>query len=90
MNEIKKCPFCGSKPVIMHTRTDKNNGMYIEPVFSVEHELVCPTCEYKFGYAISHYTFDESGQIKTAEDGYKELVDRWNKRVEEPQEQKES
>lgn len=90
MNELKKCPFCGSKPAIRHTRTNENNGIYIETVFSVKHELICPTCGYKFGYAISDYKLDEHGQIKTVKDGYMKLVDRWNERVEEPQERKES
>ncbi len=90
MNEIKKCPFCGGKPVIRNRRTVKNPYVNCETVFSVEHELICPTCGINFGFNISEYMIDESGRIKPVKDGCKELVDRWNKRVEEPQERKES
>lgn len=86
MNEIKKCPFCGSKLVIKQSNGRVNHYIHYETIFSVEHELICPTCGINFGFNISEYMIDESGKIKTTKDGYKELVDRWNRRVEERKE----
>ncbi len=87
MNEIKKCPFCGGKPVIKQSNERVNHYINHETVFSVTYELICPTCGVNFGLAVSEYKPDEHGQIKRVKDGYKLLVGRWNKRVEEPQEQ---
>ena len=89
MNEIKKCPFCGGEPTFeqVHRCANELPGTTeIQIVYSMK----CKTCGYEFGREASLITAFNDGDIKVYEDGHKKLVDKWNKRAEEPQEKKES
>ncbi len=83
MNEIKKCPFCGSEvePVMM------DHGLSSRG-YDVRFSIICNSCGFRFGNEISRYRANANGQIETIEDGVSRLIEQWNKRAEEPQEKK--
>ena len=85
MNEIKKCPFCGSEvePVMM------DHGLSSRG-YDARFSIICNSCGFRFGNEISRYRANANGQIETIEDGVSRLIEQWNTRVEEPQEKKET
>ena len=85
MNEIKKCPFCGSKVKLANMNHGLSNRGY-----EVQFSILCNHCNLRFGNEISEYIVNENGQTETIEDGASKLIEQWNKRAEEPQEKKET
>lgn len=85
MNEIKKCPFCGSEvePVMMDHGLSSHG-------YDARFSIICNSCGFRFGNEFSRYRANANGQIETIEDGVSRLIEQWNKRVEEPQEHKET
>ena len=79
MNEIKKCPFCGSKVKL----TNMNHGLSNRS-YEVQFSILCNHCNLRFGNEISEYIVNENGQMETIEDGASKLIEQWNKRAEEP------
>lgn len=75
MNELKPCPFCGSKPNI-----SKSGVFHSSNEFGVEYAISCPDCHICFK-GFSKFTVDNVGRVKTNRDGYKTIVDKWNTRI---------
>lgn len=85
MNEIGKCPICGSEVILAKMNHGLSNRGY-----EVQFSILCNHCNLRFGNEISEYIVNENGQMETIEDGASKLIEQWNKRAEEPQERKES
>ncbi len=79
MNEIKKCPFCGSKVKL----ANMNHGLSSRG-YEVQFSIICKSCGFQFGNEFSRYRANANGQIETIEDGVSKLLEHWNKRAEEP------
>lgn len=79
MNEIKKCPFCGSEvELAMMDHGLSSRG------YDVRFSIICNSCGFRFGNEISRYRANANGQIETIEDGVSKLIEQWSKRTEEP------
>ena len=89
MNEIKKRPFCGGEPTFEQVHRCANEQPCTTDI-QIVYSMKCKTCGYEFGREASLIKAFNDGEIKVYEDGHKKLVDKWNTRVEEPQEKKES
>ena len=83
MNEIKKCPFCGGEPTFEQVHRCANEQPCTTDI-QIVYSMKCKTCGYEFGREASLITAFNDGEIKVYEDGHKKLVDKWNKRAEEP------
>ena len=79
MNEIKKCPFCGGEVRL----AKMNHGLSCRG-YEVKISILCDHCNLRFGNEISEYIVNENGQTETIKDGASKLIERWNKRAEEP------
>ena len=79
MNEIKKCPFCGSEvePVMM------DHGLSSRG-YDARFSIICKSCGFRFGNEFSRYRANANGQIETIEDGVSKLIEQWNRRAGEP------
>ena len=82
MNEIKKCPFCGRDAHIQIGVRD----------FYVDVKLLCDGCDAIF--KCTEFLNEEFMEDKTIPEVVNEcltnVLERWNKRAEEPQEKKET
>lgn len=73
-NNIKPCPFCGSKPVVNETSTTHLPDRYL-----VGYQIECPKCHVYFGSCTEIRV--EKGSPIVDKNGYQECIDMWNRRV---------
>lgn len=92
--EIKGCPFCGSKPAIHNTiRLAKEcRGMNPKHDIEVSWEIKCLMCgTRKESHNYSYYSLDREGNFVLTPQSYskdcdiptdqrQDTIDRWNKR----------
>lgn len=73
-NTARPCPFCGNKPSMDRTSYGYGNGK-----FYATYKLSCSVCGIEF---VRKSEFDlEQGIPKLTRDGYGELLQLWNRRV---------
>lgn len=72
--ELKPCPFCGREAKITNTANGYGSGY-----FTSDYEVGCVECKIRFR-GTSCFTMKE-GVPFVSIDGYKETVDRWNRRA---------
>lgn len=75
MIELKPCPFCGRAAIIK----EFSNGYKANGKFTASYSCGCKNCEIFFKdtsiFVLEH------GKPKFEHDGYEEVVNAWNKRV---------
>ena len=75
MTELKCCPFCGSKAVLLEYATGhKGTGEY-----TANYRVGCEKCQIYF-IRESRFVL-ENGYPKFIVNGYEEAVEKWNGRV---------
>lgn len=79
MEELKRCPFCGSD-VEMRVRIMAD--AYEDCVFSGLWSIKCPQCLHVSKTALGRYGLGEDGNLLTFEDGRKIVLLAWNERAE--------
>ena len=75
-NTARSCPFCGKKPSIGIISSGHGNGK-----FSAVYRLRCPVCGIEF-IRESEFGLD-NGVPRLTKDGYGELLQLWNRRVDD-------
>ena len=75
--ELKPCPFCGGPAHIEEIPTGHSSG----GTFRSQHRLGCDKCGIYF-IGESHFELVD-GEVKFIQDGYKQIVDIWNTRLNE-------
>lgn len=78
--ELKACPFCGKKPVIEKGFTDVDDCGNRE--ICVPYRIICNDC----GYYMSKdakFAATNDGKVVMVENGYMELLTKWNRRSKE-------
>lgn len=75
MLKVLGCPFCGEKPVLT-----PYSHSYNSTEFSKFFELACTKCNYKFVDKVT-VVINSEGVVNTTHDGVKEMIDKWNRRV---------
>lgn len=73
-NNLKPCPFCGSKPIINRTNT-----IHTPAGYSVGYKVECLECHIYFGSCTDIHV--EKGLPVIDRNGYQECIDMWNRRV---------
>ena len=72
--ELKPCPFCGSQPKITTI-----SNCYGGEGFSTVYEISCSQC--KIGFRATTYFCMKDGEPIITINGYKECIDKWNRRA---------
>lgn len=72
----RSCPFCGKKPNIDRISSGYGNGK-----FNAVYRLSCPICGIEF-IRKSEFVLD-NGIPRLTKDGYGELLQLWNRRVDD-------
>lgn len=75
-NELKPCPFCGKKAI---SRAQKVLSYNDERYFGVVYEVGCFECGMHLT-GIKKYFPCDNGRIEVVEDGYAQIVQKWNDR----------
>lgn len=83
MEEIKNCPFCGSRPNVYHGELEKARSDYQDrygTYWTIECEKCC-IASLKSSW--TRYAFDNNGsfRIDGDYDGRQDVISRWNERV---------
>ena len=73
-NELKPCPFCGSKAAIKIISTK-----YECSAFGTTFKIFCPKCD--FGFKRESSFEIRNGYPVTTKDGYAEVIKKWNRRA---------
>lgn len=69
------CPFCGEKPIL-----SAFNHSHSSTEYSRYFELKCAKCDYRFVDRVT-IVVQNDGVVKITHDGVKEMIDKWNRRV---------
>lgn len=72
--KLKPCPFCGKSPVI-----NKRSNTIDSGCFRIEYAIGCNNCHTAFK-AETHLEVKD-GVPCIVQDGYKECIEKWNRRV---------
>ena len=73
-SELKPCPFCGGKAKIT-----KSSWGHSSDYFSADYKIGCDGCGFYF--KATSYFGVKDGVPFVSVDGYKEIVDKWNRRA---------
>lgn len=75
--DLKPCPFCGEIPKIWNSRLTVERNEILYTIW----RLSCPGCGCSIPSEESQYKFTENGEVVSTNDGFGKLVEAWNRRA---------
>lgn len=82
MEELKRCPFCGSIPTLYH---DGLHQVDSKRRYHTTWMIMCENCHNASMSNSAYYSFGEDGVLSPygEKDGRQEIISRWNSRYRE-------